>query len=396
MEQKNKPAGTLHQRIAAELSRRERSDNRRTLDAVFDAPGLRVTSGGRICVNFGSNDYLDLARDSRLAAAASQAALTLGTGAGASRLLSGNLAPAVRLEARLAALYGKEAALLFPTGYMTNLGIFAALAERGDLVLSDRLNHASITDGIRLSGADLRRYRHRDPASLRAFLEKRDPDRACFVVTDTVFSMDGDTAPLAELTALCREYGAFCIIDEAHANGVLGPRGLGLAEQEGLLDKIDLVMGTCSKALGGLGGFVAASREVVSYLVNRAGSLIYTTGLPPAVLAATEAALDLQEREPERRARLLSAAARVREALRAQGWNLMDSTTWIIPVLLGDNGRALRLSARLREAGMLVPAIRPPTVPEGTARLRISLSSGHTDAELSLLVDTLRGLRECS
>lgn len=394
MEQDNKPAGIVYQRIAAELGLRERGDNLRTLDAVFDQPGLRVTAGGRTYVNFGSNDYLDLARDSRLAEASSRAALESGTGAAASRLLTGNLALDARLEARLAALYGKERALLFPTGYMTNLGIFAALAQAGDLVLADRLNHASILDGIRLSGADLRRFRHRDPHSLRAFLEKRDPERACFVVTDTVFSMDGDTAPLAELAALCREHDAFLIIDEAHANGVLGPRGLGLAEQEGLLDKIDLVMGTCSKALGSLGGFVAGDAEVISYLVNRAGSLIYTTGLPPAVLAATDAALDIQEQQPERRVRLLAVAARVRETLRAQGWDIMDSTTWIIPVLLGDSGRALRLAARLRDAGLLVPAIRPPTVPAGTARLRLSLSSGHTDGELELLLSTLHGLRE--
>ena len=379
--------------MAERLSDREAEKALRTLGRFPDAHTIRFRHNGRTLINFSGNDYLGLAADPAPAEAAVRAVRQLGCGSGASRLISGDLDLNRQLEEKISGLYGKEAALVFPTGYMANIGIIPALAGKNDLILSDRLNHASIIDGIRMSGASFRRYTHNDPDSLEKLLKRRTADTPAIVITDTIFSMDGDRAKLTEIADLCTRYGAFLMVDEAHANGVLGPTGLGLAEELGILEKVDLVMGTFSKALGGLGGFVTGSSTAIRYLTNTARSFIFTTGLPPAILAAALEALNISSTDASRRKRLLEKSGYVRSELKAQGWDTGSSSTQIIPVITGDNSRALALSGKLLEAGFLVMAIRPPTVPAGTARLRLSISSAHTDEELKRLLMTMEALR---
>ena len=356
-------------------------------------PVVRV--GGREVVCLCSNDYLSLAADPAIRAAAIQAVGQWGVGAGASRLVSGTQSPHALLERRLAQFKRAEAAIVTSTGWMANHVAIHALAGAGDLVLSDKLNHASILDAALACGARVRTYPHRDTARLRKLLDAhRAAAKRCLIVTDSLFSMDGDLAPLGELAELKKRYDAVLMIDEAHATGVLGKSGRGAAELLGVEGDVDVVVGTLSKALGSLGGFVAGPAVLVETIRNRGRAFIYTTAPPAALCAAALAALEIVEREPQRRGRLLELAAALREQLAAAGLaptpDPREPATPIVPIVVGEPARAVQLSRGLLEEGFLVPAIRPPTVPRGTSRLRVSLSAGHTPEQLARFVEMLR------
>jgi 8-amino-7-oxononanoate synthase len=369
--------------LAQELENLAFQNLRRGLTPVQEAlPGGRVQVDGRVLLNLSSNDYLGLSQDPRLIGAARDAAARWGVGAGASRLVVGHLALHEEVEARLAAFKGTEAAVIFSTGYMANLGTISALVGPGDTVFCDRLNHASIYDGIKLSGARLARFPHRDLDRLEALLQKAGSGRR-LIVSDSVFSVDGDLAPLQDLVELKDRYGGTLMVDEAHATGVLGTHGGGWAEALGLTHRVEVHLGTFSKALGSLGGYVAGDRRLIEYLYNRARSFIYSTAMPPPVLGAIAAALDIVAGEPKRRRYLLSEAARFRQTLTQEGFDILGSETQIIPVLVGDNAPTLRLAARLRERGLMAVALRPPTVPPGRSRVRFSLSAAHSPEDLA-------------
>ena len=348
--------------------------------------GPRVRVGGADFLCFCSNNYLGLADHPAPVEAAKAALDRYGAGGGASRLVSGTMTPHRELEEAVARFKGAEAAVIFPTGYMANVGTIPALAGKGDTVYCDRLNHASIFDGCRLSGAALRVYPHKDAGNLDDLLGKARGGRA-LVVTDTVFSMDGDLAPLPDLVAICERRGATLMVDEAHATGVLGANGRGAAEHFGIEPgRIPVVMGTLSKAVGSLGGYVAGSRDLVALLVNRARSFIYTTALPPAVCAASMAGLRIIAEEPNRRAALWARARQLQDGLRDLGFDLGSCDTPITPLMAGESDAAVRLSRRLFERHILAPAIRPPTVPEGTARIRLTPIATHTAEDVDALV----------
>ncbi|MCX5890799.1 MAG: 8-amino-7-oxononanoate synthase [Deltaproteobacteria bacterium] len=378
------------EQLSQELAVLESQALRRRLQVLEEVlPGGRVRLGGQVLLNLSSNDYLGLAQDPRLIKAAQAAAARWGTGAGASRLVVGHLALHEAVEAHLAAFKGTEAAVIFSTGYMANLGVISALVGPGDMVFGDKLNHASIYDGIKLSGAQLLRFPHRDLTRLEDLLQKSPGHRRRLIITDSVFSVDGDLAPLAELVALKERYGVALMIDEAHATGVLGPRGAGLAEALGLTDRVEIHMGTFSKALGSLGGYVAGDRRLIDYLHNRARSFIYSTALAPPVLGAIEAALSIVAREPQRRAYLLEESEKFRWGLMSAGLDTLGSETQIVPVLVRDNGRTLEFAALLRQQGLMAVALRPPTVPPGRARVRFSLSAAHAREDLRRALDTI-------
>jgi 8-amino-7-oxononanoate synthase len=379
--------------LAQELAELEQQALRRRLQVVQQfLPGGKVQVDGRVLLNLSSNDYLGLAQDSRLVAAAQAAAARWGVGAGASRLVAGHLELHAGTEAQLAAFKGAEAAVIFSAGYMANVGTIAALAGPGDTVYCDRLNHASIYDGIKLSGAALARYPHRDMARLEALLRQGPAKGRRLIVTDSVFSVDGDLAPLNELVALKERYGAWLMIDEAHATGVFGARAAGLAEAQGVAQRVDIHMGTFSKALGSLGGYVAGDRQLIDYLHNRARAFIYSTALSPPVLGAIAAALQAVAQEPWRGAALLAQAQRFRQFLEAAGLDTLGSESQIVPVLVGDNARTLAFAAALRDAGFMAVALRPPTVPPGKARVRFSLSAAHSPQDLEEAVATIISL----
>ncbi len=341
-------------------------------------------------LNFSSNDYLALARHPAVIAAAERALHAAGAGATASRLVSGTTAWHEALETRLARLKGYPAALLFGSGYLANLGILGALVGRDDQVLADRLVHASLMDAAVLSRAELLRFRHNDAQHLDELLQKNSGGRRRLVVTESLFSMDGDLAPLPELAAVAERHGALLLVDEAHATGVFGSGGSGLVRAHGLESAVNLSMGTVSKALGGYGGFVACSEALRALLVNRARAFIYTTAPPPAAVGAALGALELLEQNPGWGAELLRRAAVFRAALCAAGLDVMQSASQIIPIQVGANARALELAEKLRAAGLLVIAIRPPTVPEGTARLRLSVTLAHSEDDLARAVEILQ------
>jgi 8-amino-7-oxononanoate synthase len=366
----------------------------RQLRTVDSPPGPEIVVDGRRVLQFASNDYLSLAADPRLVEAGRAAAERFGTGSSASRLIVGTHGAVTELERRLAAFKGTEAALVLPTGYMANLALVTVLAGPGDAVFADRLCHASILDAIALSRARLVTWKHNDAGALAAKLRDKTGYRRRLVVTESVFSMDGDVAPLADLAAVAREHGAMFVVDEAHAAGVFGATGAGVAEEQGLgAGELAATVGTLSKALGGLGGFIAASQSVIDLVVNRGRAFVYTTGIPPAQAGAGLAALEVVREEPERRERLLALACLLRERLRAAGWTVPAGRSPIVPVMVGEVERAAALSGTLWERGILVPAIRPPTVPRGTSRLRISVTCGHTHEHLERLLGVLSELR---
>ncbi|RJR36134.1 MAG: 8-amino-7-oxononanoate synthase [Deltaproteobacteria bacterium] len=376
--------------LTQELAALEAQSQRRRLQVVEEVlPGGKVRVGGRVLLNLSSNDYLGLAQDPRLIKGAREAAARWGAGAGASRLVVGHLGLHEEVETELAAFKGTEAAVIFSTGYMANVGTIAALAGPGDAIFSDRLNHASIMDGIKLSGADLERFPHRDLNRLEKMLKQAPAGKRRLIITDSVFSVDGDLAPLKELVALKERYAAWLMIDEAHATGVLGPGGAGLAQALGLTDAVDIHMGTFSKALGSLGGYVAGDQRLIDYLHNRARSFIYSTALPPPVLGAIAAALAVVREEPERRHGLMEKAAHFRQGLDKAGFDTLGSETQIVPALVGKNEPTLRFAAALREKDLMAVGLRPPTVPPGKARVRFSLSAAHGAADLSQALETI-------
>ena len=305
--------------------------------------------------------------------------------------MTGHAALHRQLEERLAEFEGSEAALLFSSGFAANMGAIAALAGPGDVVYCDRKNHASLWDGCRLSRADVRVYPHRDCRRLASLLEESHKYRRRLIVTDSLFSMDGDLAPLAELADLAAAYDAMLLVDEAHATGVFGQRGRGVAEHLGVEHRVPIRIGTLSKAIGSVGGFVAGSRPLIEWLVNRARPYVFSTASPATVAAAALAALDIIRDEPQRRRGLLARAASLRAELARQGWNTGASASQIIPLIVGDPERAVDLSSKLRDRGLFVPAIRPPTVPEGEACLRISLTAGHTEEMIARLLEAFVG-----
>jgi glycine C-acetyltransferase/8-amino-7-oxononanoate synthase len=359
---------------------RDRGLHRR-LRLIGGPQGPRVTLDGRPVLLLCSNNYLGLADHPRVRGAAAEAAMRWGTGAGASRLISGNMQPHRQLEERLATFKGYESALLFGSGYLANTGTIAALADRGEMVFSDELNHASIVDGCRLSRAETFVYRHRDIEHLAWGLREA-KGRAALIVTDGVFSMDGDLAPLEALAPLARDHGCRLMVDEAHATGTVGPCGRGSVAAAGLSDEVDVVVGTLGKALGSYGAYVCASRELTDYLLNTARSFIFSTAPPPPSVAASLAALELLESHPHRVERLADNAATLRTALAGEGLAVGDSSTQIVPVEVGDAARTMNLCERVLERGVFAQGIRPPTVPEGRSRLRFTVMATHRAGEL--------------
>ncbi len=353
----------------------------RRLRLVEGRQGPRITLDGRDVLLLCSNDYLGLAAHPRVRNAAAEAAMRWGAGAGASRLISGNMQPHQRLERRVAEFKGYESALLFGSGYLANSGTISALAGRGEVVFSDELNHASIIDGCRLSRAETFVYRHADVEHLAWGLEQAG-GRAALIVTDGVFSMDGHVAPLPELLSLARQHGCRLMVDEAHATGALGPGGRGSVAAAGLSGEVDVVMGTLGKALGSYGAYVCANRETTEYLLNTARSFIFSTAPPPPVAAAGLAALELLEAQPERVEKLSANASTLRNALAAEGLAVGEGRSQIVPVEVGDPERTMELCERILERGVFAQGIRPPTVPVGTSRLRFTVMSTHRREEL--------------
>ncbi len=353
----------------------------RRLRLVESPQGPRVTLDGTEVLLLCSNNYLGLADHPRVRQAAADAAERFGAGAGASRLISGNMALHERLEKRLAAFTGYETALLFGSGYLANLGTVSALAGRGQVVCSDELNHASLIDGCRISRAERFVYRHRDVEHLAWGLRKAG-DRAALIVTDSIFSMDGDVAPIAELLELARRHGCRLLVDEAHAIGSLGPNGRGAVAEAGLSGEVDVVVGTLGKTLGSYGAYVCASAEIVELLINVARPFIFSTGLPPPAVGAGIAALAMLDGQPGMVEQLRRNSATLREALIEQSLDAGPSRTQIIPVVVGDAERAMELCERALEGRVFAQAIRPPTVPPGTSRLRLSVMANHRQNDL--------------
>ncbi|WP_139491080.1 8-amino-7-oxononanoate synthase [Brevibacillus dissolubilis] len=344
--------------------------------------GKTIWIQGEKLLNLSSNNYLGIAGHPRLIEAAKQATQQWGTGATASRLVVGNYSLYHQVEEQLAAWKGREAALIFPNGYMANVAAITSLVGRGDAVFSDKLNHASIVDGIILSRADHYRYRHNDMEHLEHLLQKHGNARRKLIVTDSIFSMDGDHAPILELTRLRDQYDALLMVDEAHGSGVYGEQGEGLCHALGVHEQVDVLMGTCSKAFGTYGAYICADHILIRYLLNKSRPLIYTTGLPPATVATIGEALRIIREEPERREQLRRNGDFFRHALTDAGFTLGTGDSPIIPVYVGENQHALEFSRQLREAGIAAVAIRPPTVPAGTARIRFSVMATHTIEEL--------------
>jgi 8-amino-7-oxononanoate synthase len=351
----------------------------------------RVVARDPHLINFASNDYLGLANNPRVIEAASEAARRFGFGAGASPLVSGWTEAHEALAADLADFEGVEAVALFPTGYAANLGTIAALVDKGDAVYVDRLNHACLIEGARLSGATLRVYPHNSADRLASLMANdRHRFRRLLVVTDGVFSMDGDLAPLDQIASACEQFGAILMVDDAHGTGVFGATGRGACEHFGVGDRVPVRVGTLSKALGSLGGFVAGSRRLVDHLTNHAKTMIYSTATPPACAAAAREALRIARDEPWRREKVHRLGDAMRTRLRAAGWAVPESSLGpIVPVIVGDPSRAVERAAKLREQGFLVPAIRPPTVPEGTSRLRIGVTAAHDEAHVAAFSDAI-------
>jgi 8-amino-7-oxononanoate synthase len=372
---------------------RAAQDRLRALKPSALAPEGRIWRDGRLLVNFASNDYLGLSQHPALIAASIAATRDHGAGVAASRLVTGENPLFSALEARIASAKNQPAALVMASGYQTNLTAIAALADKevagGPVtILADRLAHHSLLQGALLSGARLMRFQHNDCDHLESLLRARTAKGDyCLIVTESVFGMDGDLADLSAIGALAREFGALLYVDEAHATGVFGSRGFGVCED--FADVVDVAMGTFGKALGGFGSYLACSADIRQFLIQRCGGLVYSTGLPPAALGAIDAALTLVSGMAEARANLLTQAARLRKDLTAQGWNCGASASQIAPVLIGAEADALALATEVERRGFLVPAIRPPTVPQGSSRLRVSLSAAHKAEDIDALIAVL-------
>ena len=355
----------------------------RTLRSLESASDSLVVMDRQKVIQFSSNNYLGLANHPVLKKAAREALEKYGVGSGASRLIAGNFELYKKLEGRLAQFKGTESALVFPTGYQTNIGTISTLMDPGDIIFSDALNHASIIDGCRLSGARIIIYPHRDLNSLEKIIHQSPDARKRLIITDGVFSMDGTVAPLPGLVDIAKSYDCWLMVDEAHSTGVFGKNGGGAAEYFGVEKKIDIQMGTFSKALGSLGGYIAGSCELITFLINKCRNLIYTTGLPPAVLSVNRAAIDLVEKNSELREKLWERVKFFRTELNRIGFDTLKSETQIIPLLTKDPSLTMKFSRYLFEKGILAQGIRPPTVAEGLSRIRISIMATHSWKDLS-------------
>lgn len=370
------------------LVKRKNSGLFRKLAQVSSSAGGRIEAEGREFVNFSSNDYLGMSSHPRVLEAA-RVELSAVAGICSSRLVTGSTAIHHQLEQKTAEFKGKPAAMVLNSGYQANVGVISALCGRGDCVFSDRLNHASIIDGIKLSGASLFRFRHNDVEHLEQLIKKRRGNfRTALIVTETVFSMDGDIAPLEEMVRIKEKYDCVLMVDEAHATGIFGRGGSGIAEEKDATGNIDIIMGTFSKALGCFGAYLALDEKMREYLINNCRSFIYSTALPPSIVAAGIAAIEVVGGESFRRHALLSNARYFRDKLRSRGMKVRGESQ-IVPVIIGDNEKALTLSGRLKNRGWWVNAMRPPTVPAGEARLRISLSYDHSRDTLDRFIDDL-------
>lgn len=374
------------------LNQQREKGGLRSLRPLLRRGNGRLTLAGdgeRELIDFSSNDYLGLAGHPALIAAAHEALTNFGAGSGAARLMSGDLAVHHELEEAVALLKGKEAALTFGSGYMANTGIIPALVDRHGHIFSDRLNHASIHDGCRLSGGRVIRFRHNDLNHLEELLKEKRGTGTALIVVESIYSMDGDRCPLRELVQLKERFGCLLMVDEAHATGVFGPHGGGVIEEDGVSTGVDLAMGTFGKALGSYGAYVAANREMIEYLLNRARSFIFSTALPPAVAAASLAAVQLVRQEPDLRGELHEKIDYFKGLLRKGGYGADLGPSQIIPILVGESGEALNKARLLGKRGIFATAVRPPTVPEGTARLRFSITRHHSTADLSLAAAAL-------
>ncbi|MCA9152532.1 MAG: 8-amino-7-oxononanoate synthase [Planctomycetales bacterium] len=376
------------------LQQLERDNLRRQPAIRGSAQGPKIVMDAGERINFGSNDYLGLSADPRLATAVAQSLKRFGWGSGASPLITGRSAPQAELERHLAALKQTEAALVFPSGFAANAGTLGCLAGPDDVILSDAKNHASLIDGCRLSRATVRVYRHLDVTDLRAQLTDCSSYRRRLIVTDSLFSMDGDMAPLPTLVELAEQHEALLVVDEAHATGVFGTRGSGLCEMMRIESLVPVRIGTLSKAIGSIGGFVAGSKLLIDWLFNRARSYVFSTALPAACHAASLTALKIIRDEPQRRALLLETQRRLREELSGQGWQIVPGDSQIIPVRIGEPAATMRLAQMLSERGLLVPGIRPPTVPAGESLLRISLCATHSQQQIERLVAAMKDARK--
>jgi len=391
------PRPSLENALADDLGSIEAAGLWRELREIESAQEPSVVLRGREVLLFCSNNYLGLANHPEVVAAAREATARYGASAASSRLISGHMRPHRELEEHIARWKSVEAALAFSTGYQANVGAINSLLGPDDVIVSDELNHASIIDAARLSRARIAVFRHNDVQQLEDRLREASGARRVLVATESVFSMDGDTAPLAEIVALAKRHGAWTLVDEAHAAGVFGKHGAGLADELGLTADIDIHVGTLGKALGSFGAYVAGSRRLVDLLVNRARPFIFTTGLPPSAVAAASASIDICEREPERAAGLRLRVRELAQRLRAAGLDVPEAQSQILPVRIAaqegpgrdDASRTMRAMANLLERGVYVAGIRPPTVPRGTSRLRLSVMATHSDEQLERAASAL-------
>jgi 8-amino-7-oxononanoate synthase len=380
--------------ITAELLRIEEAGLYRKLRRVESDQGPTLRLDGRDVINFSSNNYLGLANHPSLCKAAKEAIDRYGCGSGASRLISGNMTLHEELENKISELKGTEAALVFNSGFQANTGILSTLVGEGDAIFSDALNHASVIDGCRLSRAKVVVYGHCDVDDLEQGLKDAPSIARKLIVTESLFSMDGDEAPLADIVSLAEKHGAMVMVDEAHATGIYEPNGSGLVAKLGLGDRVPIQMGTLGKALGGFGAYVAGSQALRELLINRCRSFIFTTSLPPAVMAMAIAAIDLIKKEPQRRQALRDNCQLVRAGLEAQGYSVRTSRSQILPLMIGDATQCMKLSEDLLQRGVFAQGIRPPTVPPGTSRLRITLMATHRREHIDRALKTFKQLKD--
>jgi len=373
------------------LSQARENNMYRSLNVLSPSSGTATHRqwNGNEYILFCSNDYLGLSAHPRVVQAAQCALEKYGVGSGASRLISGTTDWHHRLEEKIAHFKNKEAALVFSSGYHANVGIITALADKNTLLVIDKLSHASIIDACKLSEATLRIYPHNNMKKLEALLQHASDYERTLIVTDSVFSMDGDCALLKKIIALKEQYGAMLMIDEAHATGVFGERGSGLAEALGCEDQVDIIMGTLSKAVGGLGGYCATSRVIVDYLINKSRSFIYTTSLPAVLCAAAYEAITIIEEGKQLREQLWKNTEEIKKAIEKRGYRIGQTATPIIPIIIGDTDKTLSLAQKLFDQHIYIPAVRPPTVPKGEARLRLTVSAAHTATDVEQLLKRL-------
>lgn len=374
-----------------EIKRLKESGLLRRLVTVQSPHGSRIIINNKEFINFSSNDYLGLSRDPRVIDVTINTLRRYGIGSGSSRLLSGTYPPHTRLEKVIARFKKADRSIVFNSGYSANTGIIPAISDNKTVIFSDELNHASIIDGIRLSKADVKVYRHKDVGHLESLIKKSIKGKKGLIITDAVFSMDGDLAPINEILQLSKRYDCLLMVDDAHGTGVLGRKGRGTLEHLGINDKDIIQMGTLSKAVGCFGGFIAGSSELIEFLINKARSFIYSTSLPPSIIEACIKAIELIVDDSEGlRKRLWRNRERLYKGLRDLGFDTMDSETQVVPILIGGIDETLRISRYLYNNGIFAPAIRPPTVPEGKCRIRFSVTAMHTDEDIDMVLEGMR------